>query len=151
MSHLVWLIPLFPLLGAAINAVGGGVTGHRAHWIANSALAASFVVSCAVFARVWNGETWSGELFPWIQAGPFNVAVGAQVDQLTAVMLLVVTGVGFLIHVYSIGYMHGDDGDHEDDGNGEQDEPGCEASARHGPHHTKRVSPPCRECASTRP
>jgi NADH-quinone oxidoreductase subunit L len=110
MSHLVWLIPLFPLLGAVINALGGGITGHRAHWIANSALAASFVVSCAVFARVWNGETWSGELFPWIQAGPFNVAVGAQVDQLTAVMLLVVTGVGFLIHVYSIGYMHGDDG-----------------------------------------
>src|SRR6266498_1056036 len=110
MSHLVWLIPLFPLLGAVINALGGGVTGHRAHWIANSALAASFVVSCAVFARVWNGETWSGELFPWIQAGPFNVAVGAQVDQLSAVMLLVVTGVGFLIHVYSIGYMHGDDG-----------------------------------------
>ena len=63
-----------------------------------------------MFARVWHGETWSGELFPWIQAGPFNVAVGAQVDQLTAVMLLVVTGVGFLIHVYSIGYMHGDDG-----------------------------------------
>ena len=110
MSHLVWLIPLFPLLGAVINALGGGITGHRAHWIANSALAASFVVSCAVFARVWNGETWSGELFPWIQAGPFNVAVGAQVDQLTAVMLLVVTGVGFLIHVYSVGYMHGDDG-----------------------------------------
>ena len=110
MSHLVWLIPLFPLLGAVINALGGGITGHRAHWIANSALAASFVVSCVVFARVWHGETWSGELFPWIQAGPFNVAVGAQVDQLTAVMLLVVTGVGFLIHVYSIGYMHGDDG-----------------------------------------
>src|SRR5512132_2332023 len=110
MSHLVWLIPLFPLLGTVINALGGGITGHRAHWIANSALAASFVVSCVVFARVWSGETWSGELFPWIQAGPFNVAVGAQVDQLTAVMLLVVTGVGFLIHVYSIGYMHGDDG-----------------------------------------
>src|SRR5580765_2000995 len=110
MSHLVWLIPLFPLLGAVINALGGGITGHRAHWVANSALAASFLVSCVVFARVLHGETWSGDLFPWIQAGPFNVAVGAQVDQLTAVMLLVVTGVGFLIHVYSIGYMHGDDG-----------------------------------------
>src|SRR5206468_10746802 len=69
-----------------------------------------FLVSCMVFARVWNGETWTGELFRWIAAGPFQVAVDARVDQLSAVMLLVVTGVGFLIHLYSIGYMHGDDG-----------------------------------------
>ena len=110
MSPLVWLIPLFPLLGAIINALGGNAIGHKAHWIANTALALSFLVSCMVFWRVWHGETWSGDLFSWIEAGQFNVAVGAQVDPLTAVMLLVVTGVGFLIHVYSIGYMHDDPG-----------------------------------------
>ena len=110
MSRLVWLIPLFPLLGTLINALFGRLIGHKAHWIAVPALFASFVTSCLVFSRVWHGETWTGDLFPWVVAGPFKTAVTAQVDQLTAVMLLVVTGVGFLIHLYSAGYMHDDDG-----------------------------------------
>ncbi len=110
MSRLVWLIPLFPLVGTLINAVLGRVIGHKAHWIAVPALLASFVTSCMVFARVWRGETWTGELFPWVAAGSFKAPLTAQVDQLTAVMLLVVTGVGFLIHLYSAGYMHDDDG-----------------------------------------
>ena len=110
MSRLVWLIPLFPLLGTLINALFGRFIGHKAHWIAVPALFASFVTACLVFVRVWHGETWTGDLFPWVVAGPFKTAVTAQVDQLTAVMLLVVTGVGFLIHLYSAGYMHDDDG-----------------------------------------
>jgi NADH-quinone oxidoreductase subunit L len=110
MSRLVWLIPLFPLVGTLINALFGRVIGHKAHWIAVPALLASFVTSCLVFSRVWHGETWTGDLFPWVIAGPFKAAVTAQVDQLTAVMLLVVTGVGFLIHLYSAGYMHDDHG-----------------------------------------
>jgi NADH-quinone oxidoreductase subunit L len=110
MSRLVWLIPLFPLLGTLINALFGRFIGHKAHWIAVPALLASFVTSCLVFGRVWHGETWTGDLFPWVVAGPFKAAVTAQVDQLTAVMLLVVTGVGFLIHLYSAGYMHDDHG-----------------------------------------
>jgi len=110
MARLVWLIPLFPLAGALVNALFGRVIGHRAHWIAVPALGASFLASCAVFARVSGGETYTGDLFPWIAAGSFQTAITAQVDQLSAVMLLVVTGVGFLIHLYSAGYMHGDDG-----------------------------------------
>ncbi len=110
MSRLVWLIPLFPLAGTLINALFGRVIGHKAHWIAVPALGASFLTSCVVFARVWRGETWVGDLFPWVIAGTFKTAVTAQVDQLSAVMLLVVTGVGFLIHVYSAGYMHDDPG-----------------------------------------
>jgi NADH-quinone oxidoreductase subunit L len=110
MSRLVWLIPLFPLLGSVVNALLGRVIGHRAHWIAVPALGASFLASCALFARVWAGETYVGELFPWIAAGTFKTALVAQVDQLSAVMLLVVTGVGLLIHLYSAGYMHGDPG-----------------------------------------
>ena len=110
MSRLVWLIPLFPLLGTIVNALGGGVIGRRAHWVAVPAVGASFLASCGVFVRVWHGQTWTGDLFPWISAGPFQTAVTVQVDQLSAVMLLVVTGVGFLIHLYSAGYMHGDDG-----------------------------------------
>ncbi|MCI0546790.1 MAG: NADH-quinone oxidoreductase subunit L [Candidatus Rokubacteria bacterium] len=109
MSRLVWLIPAFPLVGMLVNAVLGRVIGHRAHWISVPALFLSFLASTAVFARVWNGETYVGELFPWVVAGTFRTGVTVHVDQLSAVMLLVVTGVGFLIHVYSIGYMHEDE------------------------------------------
>jgi len=108
MSRLVWLIPLFPLVGALVNALFGRRTGHLAHWVAVPALGLGFVTSCLVFARVLHGETYVGQLFPWISAGAFTTAVAVQVDQLTAIMLLVVTGVGFLIHLYSAGYMHDD-------------------------------------------
>src|SRR5262249_40003764 len=74
------------------------------------AVGLSFLSACALFSRVSHGETGLVDLFPWISAGTFKTAVTAQVDQLSAVMLLVVTGVGFLIHVYSIGYMHDDPG-----------------------------------------
>jgi NADH-quinone oxidoreductase subunit L len=110
MSRLVWLIPLFPLVGALVNALFGRRTGHFAHWVAVPALGLAFLTSCFVFARVFHGETYVGQLFPWISAGGFQTAVAVQVDQLTAVMLLVVTGVGFLIHLYSAGYMHDDPG-----------------------------------------
>src|SRR3989304_5254740 len=99
MSRLVWPIPLFPLAGALANALLGRLTGRFAHWIAVPALGLSFLASCFVFARVLRGETYVGQLFPWISAGGFNTAVTVQVDQLSAVMLLVVTGVGFLIHL----------------------------------------------------
>ncbi|HUG36930.1 MAG TPA: hypothetical protein VML54_08280, partial [Candidatus Limnocylindrales bacterium] len=80
MSRLVWLIPLFPLAGTLVNALFGRVIGRHAHWIAVPALGLSFFASCAVFARVWNGETYTGELFPWIAAGTFKAAVTAHVD-----------------------------------------------------------------------
>src|SRR5215470_11096027 len=106
----IWLIPLFPLVGTIINAVFGRAIGRRAHWIGVPAVFFSFLAACTVFARVWHGETWTGDLFPWIVAGTFETSVTAQIDQLSAVMLLVVTGVSFLIHLYSIGYMHDDPG-----------------------------------------
>ena len=100
MSRLVWLIPLFPLLGTIVNALFGRLIGHRAHWIAVPALGASFLAACAVFARVQGGETFTGDLFPWIAAGSFK----------TAIMLVVVTSVSLLVQVYSQGYMAGDGG-----------------------------------------
>jgi len=110
MPPLVWLVPLFPLLGTVVNAVFGRAIARGAHWVAVPAVALSFLGACGVFVRVWHGETWTGDLFPWISAGAFKTAVTVQVDQLSAVMLLVVTGVGSLIHVYSIGYMRDDPG-----------------------------------------
>src|SRR2546421_7276846 len=90
--------------------VFGGALGRRAHWVGVLAVAAAFVSADAVFARVLDGQVYAGELFPWIVAGDFETSVVALVDPLTAVMLLVVTGVGTLIHVYSSGYMHDDPG-----------------------------------------
>jgi len=109
-STAVWLIPACPLAGALLNILFGRFTGRRAHWIAVPALAVSFAASCAVFSRVWSGQTATVQLFPWIVAGQFETWVNAHVDPLTGVMLLVVTGVGFLIHLYSVGYMHDDPG-----------------------------------------
>src|SRR5215471_6680999 len=106
----VWLIPFFPLVGTIINAVFGRAIGRRAHWIGVPAVFFSFLAACTVFAHVWQGQTWAGDLFPWISAGTLKTAVTAQVDQLSAIMLLVVTGVSFLIHLYSVGYMHDDPG-----------------------------------------
>jgi len=109
-STSVWLIPAFPLAGALINMVFGRVTRRHAHWIAVPALAGSFAAACAVFGRIWNGQTIDARLYPWIVAGDFETWINAHVDPLTGVMLLVVTGVGTLIHLYSVGYMHGDPG-----------------------------------------
>jgi NADH-quinone oxidoreductase subunit L len=109
-STTVWLIPAFPLVGALVNIVFGRRIGHRAHWVAVPALAGAFLASCALFARVASGEKFTTTLFSWIGAGDFTTSVTAYVDPLTGVMLLVVTGVGALIHVYSVGYMHGDPG-----------------------------------------
>ncbi len=110
MSTAVWLIPALPLVGALVNMLLGRFTGRRAHWVAVPALAGSFLAACVVFAGVWRGQTVTTRLFPWIVAGDFETWVAAGVDPLGAVMLLVVTGVGFLIHVYSIGYMRDDPG-----------------------------------------
>jgi len=106
----VWLIPALPLAGALLNMLFGRAIGRRAHWIAVPALAGAFLAACAVFVRVWGGETIHTTLFRWIVAGDFETSVSALVDPLASVMLLVITGVGFLIHLYSVGYMHADEG-----------------------------------------
>ena len=109
MIHLVWPIPALPLAGALVTLAVGRRLGRRAHWVAVPAVGLAFGVALVAFVRVWrHHETFTGTLFDWIVAGTFRAPVTLQLDQLSAVMLLVVTGVGFLIHVYSIGYMHDD-------------------------------------------
>ena len=106
----VWFIPTLPLAGALVNILLGDRIGRRAHWVAVPTVAGSFLAACAVFTRAWDGGSFTSRLFPWIIAGRFEAWVVAFVDPLTCVMLLVVTGVGALIHLYSVGYMHGDPG-----------------------------------------
>ncbi len=112
MLDLIWLIsaiPAVPLAGALVNLFCGRRLGRRASWVAVPAVGLAFAVALGAFLRVWLGhETFVGPLFDWIVAGTLRAPVTLQLDQLSAVMLLVVTGVGFLIHVYSIGYMRDD-------------------------------------------
>jgi NADH-quinone oxidoreductase subunit L len=104
--HL-WLIPVLPLVGAAIN----GLLGRRftRQWVAAVALAScggSFALALDIAAKFTRLTLPHTEvLTAWIRAGGLNVGYAFYLDQLSFVMLLVVTGVGFLIHIYSIGYM----------------------------------------------
>ncbi len=109
MIHLIWPIAALPLAGALVNLVFGRRLGHKAHWVGVPAVGLAFAFAAAAFLRVWRGhEIFAGPVWEWIVAGTFRAPLTFQLDQLSAVMLLVVTGVGFLIHVYSIGYMHTD-------------------------------------------
>jgi len=103
---LVWLIPLVPLLGFGLTlALGDRVR----HWVAIAATTFSFVMAVLVFFAVQGQpDSYVATLAPFIEVGTFRVEWAFLVDQLTTVMLLVVTGVGLLVHIYSIGYMEGD-------------------------------------------
>jgi len=110
MESYIWFIPLLPLFGAIINGLFGKALKEKAGIIASSTIFISFLLSVKAFLDVRQGVTFDGVLFDWIVAGNFKASFGVLVDPLSVVMMLVVTGVGFLIHVYSIGYMHGDPG-----------------------------------------
>ncbi len=112
MSSWLFLIPLLPLVAAVINfLIGRWILRDSAQWIATLAVAASFILSIPVMLEIMADEQpLSQHLYTWIPAGDFDIPVTLFVDQLTAIMLLVVTGVGLLVHIYSIGYMHGDPG-----------------------------------------
>ncbi|MEJ7762997.1 MAG: NADH-quinone oxidoreductase subunit L, partial [Thermomicrobiales bacterium] len=112
MADLLFLIPLLPLVAFVINILAGrGAIRDRAHWVAAPAVFGSWLLSIFVLLDLAaNEEPLRQHLFTWIPAGDFTVEVNLFADQLTAVMLLVVTTVGLLVHVYSIGYMRGDGG-----------------------------------------
>jgi len=112
MEDLLYLIPLLPLVAFAINILlGRSYIRSNAHWVAIPAVAASWILALLVFRDIYDTEhAISQHLFTWIPAGDFVVDVNLYVDQLTAIMLLVVLTVGLLVHIYSVGYMHGDPG-----------------------------------------
>ncbi len=113
MLELAWLIPALPLAGFLVLVVLGRRLGEPlAGWLATGAIGASFLVTLAVFVGLVGepeGERYFlQEIFTWVPAGTFSVDVGFLVDPLSITMCLFVTGVGALIHLYSVGYMHGD-------------------------------------------
>ncbi|MEP9411050.1 MAG: NADH-quinone oxidoreductase subunit L [Candidatus Brocadia sp.] len=117
MLNLVGLILLFPLIGAVINGIiGKKLRKETVGYIACGSIGLSFFVSALVFCGLLllppDARLFEKQLFIWIESGSFKSAAGFQVDPLSALMILIVTGVGFLIHIYSIGYMHEDKGYH---------------------------------------
>src|SRR5476651_293197 len=99
-----------PLIAAAIAGLFCRFVGARgAQAVTCLAMLASLALAGVVFNDVsLHGHTRTTELFTWFQTGSFEAHWALRVDQLTAVMLIVVTGVSSMVHVYSIGYMHGD-------------------------------------------
>lgn len=108
------LIPLFPLIGFLINGIGfRRVPKGFAGVIATAAVLVSFLISIILFrAFVSSGAEAPlvATLFDWISVGDLHINFSFQIDQLSLLMLMVVTGVGTLIHLYSIGYMSHDEG-----------------------------------------
>ncbi len=105
------LIPLLPFLSFIILILlGRNFIRDKAHFIAIPAVAGSFLLAVSAFMDVANGQVMNIDVYSWIVSGDFNVSFGFLIDQLTAVMLMVVTSIGTLIFIYSVGYMHGDSG-----------------------------------------
>ena len=113
---VVPLIAILPLTGFGLTALVGRRLGKQAHWIPILAVFAAWAIAMAVcFTALTGGEPFGAHgyghtLFTWIPAGKFVVDVGFFVDNLTACLLIVVTTIGLLVHVYSIGYMSHDPG-----------------------------------------
>ncbi|MBI3809800.1 MAG: NADH-quinone oxidoreductase subunit L [Nitrospirae bacterium] len=104
------LIPLLPFAAFLIIGLFGHWIRERAHWVAVPAVGLSFLLSVSTFMDIANSEPIRVTLYSWITSGAFDVNIGFYIDRLTATMLLLVTIVSGLVHVYTIGYMHGEQG-----------------------------------------
>ncbi len=103
-------IPLLPFAGFLIAGLFGKFLKEKAAWFPIAGVIGAFILSVSAFFDVVGGVKLYENFYTWISIGTFSVNVGFQIDQLTSVMLLVVTTLSSLIHIYSVGYMHGDKG-----------------------------------------
>lgn len=113
MDNLVYLVPLFPLLGFLINGLfRKSLSKGTISVIGSGSILLSFIVSIVLFMQLRaNGATVS-TLFDFINVADFQIPFAFQVDALSVIFLLIITGVGFLIHLYSTSYMHDEPADH---------------------------------------
>ncbi len=113
MDHLIGALVGAPLLGAGILLVGGRRLDRIGHWIGTLLAGASFVLGVLLFTdmlgKSTSQRTLTSHLFTWVPVGGFRADVGFQLDQLSMTFVLLITGVGTLIHIYSIGYMEHDE------------------------------------------
>lgn len=113
MINLVWLVPVFPLIGFLVNGLGRNFWSKTlVSWIGSVAILASFALSLGIFLELNASDvkSFTVPLFDWIQVGALRIPFSFLIDPLSSIMLLIVTGIGFLIHLYSAGYMHSDGG-----------------------------------------
>jgi NADH-quinone oxidoreductase subunit L len=105
------LVLLAPIAGFLVNAFFGRLLPKRvAGWVGAGSIGLAFVFGLLIFSQVLGGQKVDQTYFTWWQSGDFNVPFNLYVDALSTLMVLVITGVGFLIHVYSVGYMRDDPG-----------------------------------------
>ncbi|MFT3874022.1 MAG: NADH-quinone oxidoreductase subunit L [Nocardioides sp.] len=106
---LIWLVVALPLAGAAILLIGGKVTDRWGHLLGSATVLGSFVISLSMFfgllGRDVDDRQVGQHLWTWFQAGRLDVGMDLLLDPLSVLFLLLITGVGSLIHIYSIGYM----------------------------------------------
>lgn len=112
MDKYIWLIPFLPLVGFVLNGLGRNVLSKGViGFIGTFLVLIAFGISVATFMQIHDtGRPINVTIFEWISAGTMKVPFAFLVDQLSSIMLLIITGVGTLIHLYSIGYMHDDEG-----------------------------------------
>ena len=105
--QIAWLIPMLPLVGFLINGLGRNTLSKTLSGIIGSGVVlASFLISVYIFFIVKGGNTYLAHYFDFINTSSLKVGFDFQIDQLSSLFLLIITGVGFLIHVYSTSYMH---------------------------------------------
>lgn len=111
--HIAWLIPFFPLLGFLVIGLGRRYFSKSLIAVMGSGVVlASFVLSIWVFLQVKDGNTHVAHYFDFIRAGDLVVPFAFKIDALSSLFLLIITGVGFLIHLYSVAYMHEEKPEH---------------------------------------
>ena len=111
MQTVYLLVPLAPLFGALVAGLFGRQVGRAgAHLVTIAGVAVSLAASVCVFLDVLEGNTFNGTVYTWLTSGDLRLEVGFLIDSLTATMMLVVTSVSLMVHVYTIGYMRDDPG-----------------------------------------
>ena len=104
------LIPFLPLFSFLIVGIGEQWIKDRAHLVAVPAMLGSFLLSLLALHDVATGQAVNVPLYTWLTSGSLDIHIGISIDRLTAVMLILVTTVSTLVHIYTIGYMHGEPG-----------------------------------------
>jgi|KBSSwiStaDraftv2_1062776.scaffolds.fasta_scaffold07825_4 NADH-quinone oxidoreductase subunit L len=111
MQQLYLVVPMVPLVASIVVGLWGNKMPRAAsHWITIIAVAISFVASVVIWRDVLAGNTFNGDIYTWVAIGDLKMTIGFLIDPLTALMLVVVTFVSLMVHIYTIGYMADDDG-----------------------------------------
>jgi NADH-quinone oxidoreductase subunit L len=111
MKTLYLIVPLAPLFGAIVAGLFGRVVGRAgAHWVTILSVLVSFICSVVIFQDVMAGNVFNGSVYTWLTSGETRLEIGFLIDRLTALMMIVVTFVSLMVHIYTIGYMAGDPG-----------------------------------------